>query len=249
MDAIDVESDFKKSRAFLLTYSTLLLLLWYFSVDLRAFSFLGVSIGIRDNIQNVHLVAALGNLYLLIRFFQKSPRGCFKLNEDMISVFESVLKTIAPYAYIRRLALAMYKSAGQAKDDVKLVKIYKQVTMGHQLSDDYSSILKFIQYRNPELAKRTELSFDISFSFIAAEQEHTQIIRNELVVPNIFLVRICQLYALTKGSFTTSWFTDYILPVLYALLAIILFVNTWWQRNAIDHAVFKDSFNQMLISI
>ncbi|MNE29803.1 hypothetical protein D3C80_1232940 [compost metagenome] len=143
----------------------------------------------------------------------------------------------------------MYESAGLAKDEVKLFKIYKQVTMGHQLSDDHSSFLKFIQYRSPELAKRTELSFDISFSFIAAGQEHTQIIRNELVVPNIFLVRACQLYALVKGSFTTSWFTDYILPALYALLAIILFVNTWWQRNAIDHVVFKDSFNQLLISI
>ena len=249
MDAIDVESDFKKSRAFLLTYSTLLLLLWYFSVDLRTFSFLGVSIGIRDNIQNVHLVAALGNLYFLIRFFQKSPRGCFKFNEDMVSVFESALKTITPHAYVRRLTAAMYESTGQAGDDIKLLKIHKQVTMGHQLSDDNPSILKYIYYRDPELAKRTELSIDISFVFITDGKEQLRDLRNELIVPNIYLVRICQIYTLVKGSFVTSWFTDYILPVFYALLAIALFINAWWQRNSIDHVVFKNSFDQLLMSL
>lgn len=249
MDAIDVESDYKKSRAFLLTYSTLLLLLWYFSVDLRAFSFLGMSIGIKDNIQNAHLVAALGNLYLLIRFLQKSPKGSFKLNEDMISVFESALKTIAPYIYISRLGAAMLKYAGQVGIDIKPLKVHKQVTMGHQLSDDYPSILKFLQYRNPELAKLTELSFDISFSFIADEKEKSHVIRNELIVPNVFLVRTCQTYALVKGSFTTSWFTDHILPMIYASLAIILFANTWWQNYTMYHASFKNSFNQLLFSI
>lgn len=249
MDAMDVESDFKKSRAFLLTYSTLLLLLWYFSVDLRTFSFLGMSIGIRDNIQNVHLVAALGNLYLLIRFLQKSPKGCFKLNEDMISVFESALKKIAPYIYISRLGDAMLKSIGQVGSDIKPLKVHKQVTMGHQLSDNHPSILKFLQHRNPELAKLTELSFDISFSFIADKKEESHVIRNELIVPNIFLVRTCQAYALVKGSFTTSWFTDHILPIIYASLAIVFFANTWWQKNTVYHAAFKNSFNQLLISI
>lgn len=249
MDAMDVESDYKKSRAFLLTYSTLLLLLWYFSVDLRAFSFLGVSISIGDNIQNIHLIAALGNLYLLMRFFQKSPRDCFKPNDDMISVFESTLKTIAPHVYIRKLAAAMYKTTGQTDDNIKFLKIYKQVTMGHQLSGARPSILNYIQYRNPDLAIRTELSFDISFSFIANEKELSCIIREELIVPNIWLVRICQAYALVKGSFITSWFTDYIFPIAYALLAIVLFINTWWQKNTIDHIVFKNAFNQLLISI
>jgi len=249
MDAMDVESDFKKSRAFLLTYSTLLLLLWYFSVDLRAFSFLGVSIGIRDNVQNVNLVAALGDLYLLIRFFQKSPRGCFKPNDGMISVFESTLKSIVPHAYVKRLTAAMYKAAGIVGDDIKLLNIHKRVTMGHQISDNSSSILRYVYYRNPELAMRTELSIDISFSYNVDKKEHLHILRNELIVPNIFLVRICQLYTLIKGSFITSWFTDYILPVLYALLAIALFMNTWWQRNSIDYVVFKNSFNQLLISL
>jgi len=249
MDAIDVESDFKKARAFLLTYSTLLLLLWYFSVDLRTFSFLGVSIGIRDNIQHIHLVAALGNLYFLIRFYQKSPRGCFKFNEDMISVFESALKTITPHAYVSRLADAMYKSIGQTEDKIKLLKIYKQVTMRHQLPDDHSSILKYIYYRDPELAKRTELSIDISFAFIADGKELSHILRNELIVPNMFLIKSCQIYTIVKGSLVTSWFTDYVLPVLYGLVAITLFINTWWQKSNIDHVVFRNAFNQLLISI
>jgi hypothetical protein len=249
MDAIDVESDFKKARAFLLTYSTLLLLLWYFSVDLRTFSFLGVSIGIRDNIQNIHLVAALGNLYLLFRFYQKSPKGCFKPNEDMVSVFESALMKIAPYIYINKIHAAMQKSVGQNAGAAKFLKYQNQVTMAHQSADGRAPILKYYFYRNPELALRTEVSIDIAFSFVVDGKEHDRLIKNELIVPGFFLVCICQAYAFVKGSLTTSWFTDNILPMLYALVAIVLYVNTWWQKSNMDHVVFKNAFNQLLISI
>jgi len=143
----------------------------------------------------------------------------------------------------------MYKTTGLTGEDIKLLKIHKQVTMAHQLSDYHPSILRYIHYRSPELAMRTELSIDVSFSCNVDDNEQSHVLRNELIVPNIFLVRACQIYALVKGSFITSWFTDYILPILYALLAIALFMNAWWQVNKVAHVVFKSSFNQLLMPL
>ena len=231
MSIEDVDGDFKKARAFLLAYSTLILLLWYFSVDLRAFSFLGVPIGIRDNIKNVHLVAAIGNAYFLLRYFQKAPKGSFKLSDEMIVVFEDTLKALVPYAYISRLNSLM-RSVVDSKDArIEYRTLEKKVTMGHQLSKDRTSIINFWYWGNADLARRVEVSIDIGFMY--AKDGHKQVgrVEDERIIPAYTLVLICQAYAFVKGSLTTSWFTDYILPVIYALAAIGVFLNAWWRIN------------------
>ncbi|NMX69898.1 hypothetical protein HBO15_21325 [Pseudomonas sp. WS 5111] len=227
----DVDSDFKKARAFLLAYSTLILLLWYFSVDLRAFSFLGVPIGIRDNINNVHLVAAIGNAYFLLRFFQKAPKGSFKLNDEMITVFEETLKFIVPYAYILRLISWMRPGKDVGNMSIEYRTIDKKVTMGHQLSRNRTSILNFWYWGNSDLAQRVEISIDLGFFYVKDGRRQVGRVLGKRIIPAYALVLICQIYAFVKGSLTTSWFTDYILPIVYALAAIGVFVNTWWQVN------------------
>ncbi|MDL2185624.1 hypothetical protein P5706_15675 [Pseudomonas sp. ChxA] len=231
MSIDDVDGDFKKARAFLLAYSTLILLLWYFSVDLRAFSFLGVPIGIRDNIKNVHLVAAIGNAYFLLRFLQKAPKGSFKLNEEMTSVFESALKTLVPYAYIFKFYSWMRSVANSTDAIIHSSRIERKVTMGHQLSENRTSIINFWCWRDSELARRVEVSIDIAFLY--TKDGHKQIghVLDKRIIPAYALVLICQTYAFVKGSLTTSWFTDYILPIVYALAAIVVFVGTWWRIN------------------
>lgn len=231
MSIEDVDGDFKKARAFLLAYSTLILLLWYFSVDLRAFSFLGVPIGIKDNIKNVHLVAAIGNAYFLLRYFQKAPKGSFKLSDEMIVVFEDTLKALVPYAYVSRLNSLM-RSVVDSKDArIEYRTLEKKVTMGHQLSKDRTSIINFWYWGNADLARRVEVSIDIGFMY--AKDGHKQVgrVEDERIIPAYTLVLICQAYAFVKGSLTTSWFTDYILPVIYALAAIGVFLNAWWRIN------------------
>ncbi|KWV69339.1 hypothetical protein PFLuk1_03247 [Pseudomonas fluorescens] len=231
MSIDDVDGDFKKARAFLLAYSTLILLLWYFSVDLRAFSFLGVPIGIRDNIKNVHLVAAIGNSYFLLRFFQKAPKGSFKLNGEMITVFENALKFVVPYAYISRLYSWMLPSEDAGKIDIQYRTFEKKVTMGHQLSRDRTSILGYLYYGNTNLAQRVELSIDLAFVYIKDGEKQVGRVTDKRIIPAYILVFICQVYAFIKGSFTTPWFTDNILPIIYALAAIGVFVSTWWRIN------------------
>ena len=231
MSIDDVDGDFKKARAFLLAYSTLILLLWYFSVDLRAFSFLGVPIGIKDNIKNVHLVAAIGNAYFLLRYFQKAPKGSFKLSDEMIVVFEDTLKALVPYAYISRLNSLM-RSVVDSKDArIEYRTLEKKVTMGHQLSKDQTSIINFWHWGNAELARRVEVSIDLGFMYVKDGHTHIGRVVDKRIIPAYALVLICQTYAFVKGSLTTSWFTDYILPILYALAAIGVFVSTWWRIN------------------
>lgn len=203
MSIDDVDGDFKKARAFLLAYSTLILLLWYFSVDLRAFSFLGVPIGIRDNIKNVHLVAAIGNAYFLLRFFQKAPKGSFKLNDDMITVFENTLKSVVPYAYIFKLHSWILPSEGAEKINIKYRTLEKNVTMGHQLTQGRTSILGYLYYGNSNLAQRVELSIDLAFVYIKGDEQHIGRVHDKRIIPAYTLVLICQAYAFVKGSFTT----------------------------------------------
>lgn len=231
MSIEDVDGDFKKARAFLLAYSTLILLLWYFSVDLRAFSFLGVPIGIRDNIKNVHLVAAIGNAYFLLRYFQKAPKGSFKLSDEMIVVFEDTLKALVPYAYISRLDSLMRSVADSKDARIEYRTLEKKVTMGHQLSEDRTSIISFWRWGNADLARRVEVSIDLGFIYVKDGKKHIGRVVDKRIIPAYALVLICQTYAFVKGSLTTSWFTDYILPILYALAAIGVFVSTWWRIN------------------
>ena len=231
MSIDDVDSDFKKARAFLLAYSTLILLLWYFSVDLRAFSFLGVPIGIRDNIKNVHLVAAIGNAYFLLRFLQKAPKGSFKLNEEMTSVFEAALKTLVPYAYIFKFYSWMRSVVNSPDAIIHPSRIERKITMGHQLSKDRTSVINFWYWGNSDLARRVEVSIDIAFMYTKDGYKQIGRVPDKRIIPAYTLVLICQTYAFVKGSLTTSWFTDYILPIVYALAAIGVFVITWWRIN------------------
>ncbi|MFJ2334456.1 hypothetical protein [Pseudomonas helleri] len=231
MEAEDVESDFKKARAFLLAYSTLILIVWYFSVDLKGFGYLGVAMDIQDNLEDVHLVTAIGNFYFLLRFFQKAPKGSFKLNSDMVSVFEEALKSIAPYIYFFRLRSCVFLDENPSGCSIDYRTIEKKVTMCYQLPEGRSSIIKYWYHWNPGLAERVELSIDLVFFYSKNGQRVLGRVHDKRIIPAFMLVLICQVYAFVKGSFTISWFTDYIFPILYALAAISVSLAMWWSVN------------------
>lgn len=72
-DDFDVDGDWKKARGFLVTFSAIVLLAWYFSADMSTISILGFSLKTRDNAEHIWAVIALVNTYFIFRYIQKIP--------------------------------------------------------------------------------------------------------------------------------------------------------------------------------
>ncbi|MNP19498.1 hypothetical protein D3C76_1120320 [compost metagenome] len=76
--------------------------------------------------------------------------------------------------------------------------------------------------------------FSVSYSFSMEDgsRGHSSSSNFE-VSANWFLMLWSRIYGLIKGSLLTPWFTEYVLPPLYSLLAIAASLTTWWGINHI----------------
>lgn len=83
--------DFNKARGYLIGFSTVVLLLWYFGADLSTFKLLGNEIRLKENVQNVWMVLAGINAYLWLRLYQRTPEGSFRFDLTMHDLYEKTL--------------------------------------------------------------------------------------------------------------------------------------------------------------
>ncbi len=237
-DELDVDSDFKKARAFLVTYSTLAMLLWYFSADLSSISILGNTVRLKENTNNAWLVASLINIYFLLRFIQKVPAGGFSPDDAMRLTADKILIWLARRRYNSKVVEHVKKSFDRIcgeRPDRALTKIGNIRAVGvmsywRYLEENNKRVVgKGLTYR--PLYNRRLVVFSVGFSY-GGEYDKGDASTGDLEVeagPGVaFLSRI---FGFAKAGLLTPWFTDYILPVLYALASIAVSFLAWWQVN------------------
>ncbi|MFV3334088.1 hypothetical protein ACNFIA_24405 [Pseudomonas sp. NY15437] len=239
-DELDIDSDWKKARAFLLAYSTVVLLAWYFSADLNSISMMGVSIKIKDNAHNVWVIIAIINIYLLLRYIQKLPKQSIIPNETMRRVTENVLMERAIIFHKRKLIKEIMESEAQTEYDPKLA-IQKVIRIQpccqmlyrekHELMKDANFPPSINQLRHQY--KHT-ISLSIPFTYQAKDQGVVTSSGYQTdLTPNAILVAYCEIYGFIKGALFTPWLSEYILPIIFAIASSTAAIYSWLIVNGV----------------
>jgi len=69
------------------------------------------------------------------------------------------------------------------------------------------------------------------------------------IIPTPPLIWLARLLSYLKASLITTWFTEYALPIFYAIGATAAIIIKWWELNHLMKYALKNAFNQTLISL
>ncbi|WP_421534523.1 hypothetical protein [Pseudomonas marginalis] len=93
------DGSFKKSRSFLLVFSSLILVLWYFKAEMASLSILGNTIKFTANTDNIWLVLAVAAVYFFFRYVQHLPPEWSKPSEQVNGIFTQTLIALSSRLY------------------------------------------------------------------------------------------------------------------------------------------------------
>lgn len=238
-DELDVDSDFKKARAFLVIYSTLAMLLWYFSADLSSISILGNTVKLKENTNNAWAVASLINIYFLLRFIQKVPAGGFSPDDAMRLSTDGVLIWLTRNQYkseIVKHAEFIFSGISAGSDDEsksKIIDVQARGIMPYWKDYDVNkkkSRIGVLRSSLPTYDRKTVV-FAVGFSYMTEQGVGYAPQTTKEFSASSWVRLVSQVYGFFKAGLLTPWFTDYIIPVLYALASIIVSLVAWWQVN------------------
>lgn len=232
--------DFNKARGYLLGFSTVVLLLWYFGADLSAFKLLGNEIKLKENVKNVWLVLALINFYLWLRLYQRTPVGSFRFDLAMHKLYEKTL--ISVVTFIRRKELKDFvereilgptitASEGYKFDSFNAkgkIAIYES---DHTLkTPDAQHLLETL--RNIDSTARNEIQYDFHIYFTYHEGERQKYsVNHSPVQPSSFITKMVKWYVFVRGAFVSPWFFDHVTPFVWGGISICVALFKWWQIN------------------
>jgi hypothetical protein len=224
------EGDFKKARGMLLSFSSILISLWFFGADLKSVSLFGTTIAFTQNTQHVWLVALAINSYFLLRFYQHSPNASYSENKIYQSTFEDFL-----IKNMQRLK----------KEKIKEDLFQNLKHLGAQESDNYKHEIvrtSFSTVTNPQDKRK----FSRGFARIANFQvrgEYKNLDATELKTSPVFeygyscpywLVVLATYRAKIAANVKTSYGTEYLLPYLWSSWAAVICMHQWFVINKLS---------------
>ncbi|MDH4554787.1 hypothetical protein E8F11_06285 [Pseudomonas sp. BN417] len=231
----DIDSDLKKARAFLVAFSTAVLLAWYFSADLKAINIIGFSLKIRENTHNLWLVIAVINLHFLLRYIQKLPAESRLPDEAMLLSFERALISHVATVYHKLILekVKAYDASSLGTNQAnKVLKIYPNGQMRYRMkmaSDAEEKRFPVARYR---LNYGHEIRFAVTYTFLTAKGgEGVSSGYNVDIKPNRYAVWHSQIFGFLRGIIFTPWMSDYILPAILGVASIVVAACSWWVVN------------------
>ncbi|MCM2377839.1 hypothetical protein [Pseudomonas marginalis] len=233
---MDDEGDFKKARGFLLTYSALVLALWYFGADLTQFKLMGNEVQLHQRTNSVWLVLATINLYFWMRFYQRVPKLGLYFDGPMNEIYDQALVWIGVKLKRRELDKIARAEFAVHRDESGEMQIN-----GHGGSATVHGVLEE-QYRKdgdntPELhevtrATRTKLNLYAAYTFTENGEWRPFSGFGRLdYEPNAFLTWTVKAYAIVRGALVTPWFTDHIAPLILGGISTSIAVWKWFDMN------------------
>jgi hypothetical protein len=232
------------------------LLLWYFGADLSSFKLLGNEIKLNENVENVWLVLALINGYLWFRLYQRMPAGSFSFDMAMHELYDSSLISLSKRFYkkqMRALALDEVKDGVEGTPEIKMLKFGASGKMTHldnvSRQDKESEKSPIAKIREMPYPYRNQIRFTLYTSCLVNGADHHSRGKLYTKIPHRLLAYMVKGYVFVKGALLSPWFADNIVPLTLGAFAVCVAIYKWWQINHIVHVVFKNSFNQMLMSL
>ncbi|MEM4005848.1 MAG: hypothetical protein QXM43_09515 [Desulfurococcaceae archaeon] len=236
-DELDIDSDWKKARAFLVAYSTVVLLAWYFSADLNTISMMGVSIQIKANAHNVWLVIAAINLYFMIRYVQKLPNEYRAPSESMIKAFEAELikNTFQHNENKIRNQIINNENSKDIRDFPlkKIIEIFPDGEMRYRLQrQDADDAYEALSPATLRKSMKNRISYGLHYSYESTGGDRiTASGQGQDIDPTFGTTVRSLIVGYTKGALFTPWFTDSILPLLFGYSAYSVSLFSWLTIN------------------
>lgn len=231
--------DFNKARGYLLGFSTVVLLLWYFGADLSTFKLLGNEIKLKENVKNVWLVLAGINVYLWLRFYQRTPAGSFRFDLPMHELYEKVLIHVARRVNRKRIlghVIEQIASMTEAAPEEFSLKRFN--AKGVMTYFDYAPRReidiqdRLARIRDLDSASRNEIKYAFYIQYMFREVEHNltgcQTIK---VSPSRLIVIPVKWYVFVRGALVSPWFFDHVTPFVLGGTSICIALFNWWQIN------------------
>lgn len=219
------EGSFKKARSFLLVFSSLLLVLWYFKAEMSTLSILGNSIKFTANTHDTWLLLSVANAYFFFRFVQHLPPKWADQGETATKHYERTLIRITQVLYRRantRSAMEHF-DANPEHQTSKDVKIYPTGYMDYQVSQGPTGEMD----GDP---RSSVVRFTLRCTY-KAENGNLCTVDGYLnrVMPHRLIIHYSRVAGFIKNLFLSPWFTEHIFPMLFALSATGVGLWSWWE--------------------
>jgi hypothetical protein len=227
MDSSFDEGDFKKARGMLLSFSSILIALWFFGADLQSVSVFGTTVAFTKNTQHVWLAAMSLNAYFLLRFYQHSPYMPYTNNGIYNNTYRDFLI----------LSMKRMKKASARAD------LHKHLSnQGAQIDPDLTSEIEQGKHTVvPNSSERRRLiqgvahvvSFQVRGTY--RDLESSEVKRS----PHFSFSYPCPYWLVLMGItqakihtwVRTSHWTEYLMPYFWGGVAIAIAVSRWVTIN------------------
>lgn len=231
--------DFNKARGYLIGFSAVVLLLWYFGADLSTFKLLGNEIRLKENVQNVWMVLAGINTYLWLRLYQRTPEGSFRFDLSMHNLYEKTL--IAVVKRLRRQQMRNHvlelveQPPGTVDGEFKLISFNPKGRMTHHDRAPPKGIEspdKLTMLRKLHSTVRNEIRYSFYIHYRVGESEHHlsggQVFTT---IPSQLVATLVKWYVFVRGAIVSPWFFDHVTPFVLGGMSICVALFNWWHIN------------------
>ncbi|CAG8865299.1 hypothetical protein PS627_01205 [Pseudomonas fluorescens] len=216
------DGSFKKARSFLLVFSTMLLILWYFKAEMSTLSVLGNSIKFTANAEDLWLVLSVADGYFFCRYIQHLPKDWLKPGERFEDLFESTFCKVTTVLYMGKLKAEAWADFKDDHDVAGVTKFRIQPSGSRYRSRDTSS--GDFMFPTPEM----KVDFSLPSTWISSSGgECSSTGFGTIITPHKAVVIYSRAISFTKGLFLTPWFTEHLFPMLYAVCAISVGLWSW----------------------
>ncbi|MCY1192031.1 hypothetical protein D9M72_32850 [compost metagenome] len=239
----DIDSpDFAKARGFLIGFSSVALVLWFYGVDLTTIKFFGLEVVPRRNANHSWGIIAIVTLYLCFRFYQRMPEYASSFDTRMNAVYDQALGWVALAWYRSELYREGIKFLLEAypkveKKSIRVDSRYYTITCHQKLEDERMNASSHRRVRQiHELSRVYRTTLTVSGFFIGESGPRdnwcSRHFHLEKTMPAV-ITWSCKTFALARGVFVTPWFTDNWLPLVLGAAAVGVAMHRWLAINAV----------------
>ncbi|VVP23997.1 hypothetical protein PS876_03978 [Pseudomonas fluorescens] len=231
--------DFNKARGYLIGFSTVVLLLWYFGADLSTFKLLGNEIRLKENAQNVWMVLGGINAYLWLRLYQRTPEGSFRFDLAMHDLYEKTLIQTMKRVDKKKMLTHVLEQINDSPDtipgEVKLHLFTAKGKMTHYEitpPKNMASLDKLAMLRQLPGTTRNEIRYSFYIHYtVSGNDHHLNAGQAFKTTPSRLVAKLVKWYVFARGAIVSPWFFDHVTPFVLGGISIFVALFNWWQIN------------------
>lgn len=231
--------DFNKARGYLIGFSTLVLLLWYFGADLSTFKLLGNEISLKENVQNVWMVLAGINAYLWLRLYQRTPEGSFRFDLAMHDLYDKTLIEVMKRVDKKKMLSHVLEQVNDSPETIPgEVKLHLYTAKGKMTHYERTPPKgtdtpdKLALVRKLDRATRNEIRYWFYIHYtVRGNDHHLNAGQTLKTTPSRLVAKLVKWYVFARGAIVSPWFFDHVTPFVLGGMSICVALFNWWHIN------------------